>query len=131
MSELRIWRQNQNPAISEKEINWIEPSTSDHSIIVSCVFSGQQIQDDEWPGCQNQTHLVASKCLPNGEKFWLLWQDCPTSVLERSMLIDARKKVATTNMIPFSGRNECGISPRRLIFKECFTNRSIHPAVRL
>ena len=120
MSELRVWRQNQNPAISEKEIIWIEPSASDRSIIVSCVFSGQQLRDDEWPGRQNQTHLVASKCLPNGEKFWLLWQDCPTSALERSMLLEASKIVVTRNMIPFSGRDVNETPPRRLIFKECF-----------
>ena len=115
-SELRQWENTSG----DNKITWIDPPKSTHSIIVSCIFSGQTLSDAEWPGRQNGTHLVGTKLLPNGEKFWLVWQDCPTSDLEHNMILEAKARMAATKMIPFSHRGESSSPPTRsLIFKKC------------
>ena len=115
-SELRQWENTSG----DNKTTWIDPPKSTHSIIVSCIFSGQTLSDAEWPGRQNRTHLVGTKLLPNGEKFWLVWQDCPTSDLEHNMILEAKARMAATKMIPFSHRGESSSPPTRsLIFKKC------------
>ena len=97
----------------------IEAPSSGRSIVISCIFSGQCVSDDNWPGRRNGTRLVGSKLLPNGEKFWLIWQDCPTSDLERDILRQAEAHAATTEMVAFSQPKDGTGSPdRTLIFKE-------------
>jgi hypothetical protein len=102
------------------DITWILPPASGRSIIISCLFSGQQVQDADWPGRPNQTHLVGSKLLPNGEKFWLVWQDFPTGDVERLMLTEASAHMARTKIVPFSGYDPCEPALRLLIFREFF-----------
>ena len=77
-SELRL---RSGETATDDEIERIEAPGSGRSIVISCIFSGQCFSNDNWPGRRNKTRLAGSKLLPNGEKFWLLWQDCPTSVL--------------------------------------------------
>lgn len=104
---------------TKRSIKRIEPPPPGHSIIISCIFSGQCLPDSDWPGRLNGTTLVGSKLLPNGEKFWLIWQDCPTSELERQILREATAHMSATKLVPFSGSNACNASPERtLIFRE-------------
>ena len=65
-------------------------------MIVTCGFSGQSLQDENWPGRANGTHLLAAKVLPNGEKFWLLWEEYPTGEVERAMLAEASRLMKDT-----------------------------------
>ena len=80
-SELRTWRE---APVQDSGITWIDPPSGGRSIVVSCAFSEQCLLDDKWPGCESGTHLVCWKLLPSGEKFWLLWEDCPTTAREQS-----------------------------------------------
>ena len=75
--------------VTKKKITWIAPPEVGHSIIISCIFSGQYLSDDEWPGRHNGTQLIGIKILPNGEKFWLIWQNCPTDMLKNKILSEA------------------------------------------
>ena len=103
----------------DDEVEQIEAPDSGRSIVISCIFSGQCLSNDNWPGRRNQTQLVGSKLLPNGEKFWLIWQNCPTSDLERDLLRDAEAHAARTDMVPFSRPKVDTVPPdRTLIFKE-------------
>lgn len=115
-SELRTWRQS---PVRDKTITWLNPPSLGRSIVVSCLFSGPGLSDDQWPGRRNGTHLVGSKVLPNGEKFWILWQDCQTTAHEQSMLAEARALMKQPGMVRFSRITDASPSaPRVLIFKE-------------
>lgn len=115
-SELRTWRQT---AITDTSISWLDTPALGRSIVVSCVFSGQGLADDQWPGRRNGTHLISSKLLPNGEKFWLLWQDCQTTDIEQSMLVEACQIMKKQTMVRFStAEDDFPPVPRILIFKE-------------
>ena len=88
-------------------------------MIISCIFSGQKLPDEEWPGRKNGTVLVGTKHMPNGEKFWLLWQDCPTSQHEAMMFRQGAEVRSQREMVRFSGIPEdAPLGPRLLIFKE-------------
>lgn len=115
-SELRTWR---GISAQDSAITWIDPPSEGRSIIVSCLFSGQSLLDDEWPGRQNGTHLVRSRHLPNGEKFWLLWQDCPTTAHEQSMPAKARSLMGQPGWVRFSRiADDSPPAARVMIFKE-------------
>jgi hypothetical protein len=77
------------------------------------------VEDATWPGKANGTQLIGTKILPNGEKFWLLWQDCPTSERELSMMRSARDRLAREQMLPFksTGDSKEAIA-RMLVFEE-------------
>jgi hypothetical protein len=117
VSEFRNWRtrSKRDPAIT-----WIPAPAADYSVIVTCGFSGQLLPNEEWPGRKNGTHLIGTKLLPNGEKLWVLWQYCPTSPLELSMLAEARTLLAQPGMVHFTAAaNDPVPAPRILIFKDC------------
>ena len=115
-SELRIWRES---PIETEKVTWLEAPGQGRSIIISCIFSGQSLPDDEWPGRRNGTHLFGTKLLPSGEKFWLIWQDCPTGPIERGILSEANAHMKRQRPVRFSGINEgTPPAPRNLIFKE-------------
>ena len=115
-SQLRL---RSRKTTEDNEVAWIKAPDSGRSIIISCIFSGQRLSNDNWPGRRNRTRLVGSKLLPNGEKFWLIWQDCPTTDLERDILREAEAHAATADMVPFSRPKEDAGSPERtLIFRE-------------
>ena len=121
-SELREWRKT----TPDKKTIWIAPPTLTQSIIISCIFSGQCFANGDWPGRQNGTRIITSKLLPNGEKFWLLWQDCPTSEMEQTMLRKAKARMATTNMVQFSRPKEHFELPTStLIFMESKRDRRL------
>ena len=116
-SELRTWRES---PIQDKEITWINPPKQDHSIIVSLIFSGSDLTDEKWPGRSNGTNLTITTVLPNREKLWLLWQECPTSDLEKSMLSEARRIQKNQKPVRFSSaRDHNSPGPRTTIFKLC------------
>ena len=116
-SELRTWRTRSS---SDPNITWLPSPAAEHSVIITCGFSGQLLPDEEWPGRENGTHLAGSKLLPNGEKLWVLWQYCPTSPLELSMLAEARTLLSRPGMVHFSAAaGEPTPAPRILIFKDC------------
>lgn len=122
-SELRTWRER--PA-RDTAIMWLGPPPFGCSVIISCLFSGPVLTDDQWPGRRNGTHLIRSTLLPNGEKFWLLWQECPTSALEHSMLAEARARLGQPGMVRFSTiLDDSPPAPRVLIFKELPQDRSL------
>lgn len=122
-SELRTWRER--PA-RDTTIMWLDPPSFGRSVIISCLFSGPVLTDDQWPGRQNGTQLIRSALLPNGEKFWLLWQDCPTSALEQSMLAEAHARLKQRGMVRFSKiTDDSPPAPRILIFKEIPQDRSL------
>ena len=115
-SELRL---RSGDPTADDEVEWIEPPGSGRSVVISCMFSDRCLSGDNWPGRRNGTELVGSKLLPNGEKFWLIWQDCPTSDLERETLREAEARAAGTDMVPFSQpRGDTESPDRTLIFRE-------------
>jgi hypothetical protein len=114
-----LWPSGEFSNETEK-ITWIEPPNQGRSLIISCIFSGQILPNNEWPGRIKGTHLIGTKLLPNGEKFWLIWQDCPTSQIERNILLEARAHVLAQKRVSFSEINEKEHGPRYLIFKEYF-----------
>ena len=115
-SELRTWRE---APVEDKAITWIDPPPQQHTIIVSLIFSGDELTDDKWPGRNNGTNLIDTKLLPNGEKFWLLWQECPTTTLEESLLNEARKIRKERVPVRFSAiTDDTPPGPRITIFKE-------------
>lgn len=115
-TELRVWRPVRQ---DDARLLWLPDPGRDRSIIVTCGYSGQSVSDEDWPGKPNGTQLVATKTLPNGEKFWLIWQDCPTSERELSMMRSARDRLAREAMIPFRSTS-AGDQPmaRILAFEE-------------
>jgi len=116
-SELRS--SEAEPAAVNKKVTWLEPPKEGRSIIISCAFTGQSLADHEWPGRRNGTHLLGMKLLPNGEKFWLFWQDCPTGPVEQMIFSEAEAHMKRQKMVRFSGiTDDTPPAPRRLIFKE-------------
>jgi len=117
-SELKNWR---SAPLTANNITWLKPPDQGRSVIISCIFTGPCLEDDNWPGRHNGTQLLGSKLLPNSEKFWILYQNCPTSNLEQSILFEAQNHMKRQEMIRFSGiTNETPPAPRNLIFKELF-----------
>ena len=111
---------------TNNKVKRIEPPCSGRSVVISCIYSGQCLSNDNWPGRRNQTRLVGTKLLPNGEKFWLIWQDCPTTDLEHEILREAEAHSAKMGMVRFSGHREDTEPPERtLIFKEFFDDRCL------
>lgn len=115
-SELRMWRDT--PVITEK-VTWLDLPREGWSLILSCIFSGQSLQDDKWPGHRNGTKLFGTKLLPNGEKFWLIWQDCLTGPIEQQILSEAQAHMKQQRPVRFSSvTDDTPPAPRNLIFKE-------------
>lgn len=115
-SELRLWRVQ---PVGNEKVTWLEPPGQGRSVIISCAFTGQSLADDQWPGRRNGTHLLGTKLLPNGEKFWLVWQDCPTGPVEQMILSEAQAHMRQHGMVRFSSiTDDTPPPPRRLIFKE-------------
>ena len=103
----------------DDEVVWIPPPEADYSVIISCGFSGQLLDDAQWPGKKNGTHLLHSRLLPNGEKLWVLWQYCPTSPIELDMLGAARRLTLQPGMVRFSAAEaDSTADSRHLIFKD-------------
>lgn len=120
-SELRLWREK--PIVTEK-VTWLKPLGQGRSLIISCIFSGQSLLDDEWPGRRNGTHLLDTKLLPNGEKFWLIWQACPSGPIEKGILSEAEAHMKRQGPVRFSSiTDDTPPAPRSLIFKEYPTDR--------
>jgi hypothetical protein len=115
-SELGSWREKE---MSTNSVRWLPAPTAGRSVIISCIFGGQKLPDADWPGRRNETQLVATKILPNGEKFWLIWQDCATSGHESEMLRQGLEVQQQRKMVRFSGApDDASLGPRMLIFKE-------------
>ena len=120
-SELRIWR---DTPIETEKVTWLEPPGQGRSLIISCIFSGQSLPDDEWPGRRNGTNFFGTKLLPNGEKFWLIWQNCPTGPIEQQILSEAQAHRKRQRPVRFSSiTDDTPPAPRSLIFKEYPTDR--------
>lgn len=120
-SEIRSWREKE---VDSAKVTWLPMPAPERSVIISCIFSGQKLPDEEWPGRKNGTVLVGTKHMPNGEKFWLLWQDCPTSQHEPLMLRQGAEVRSQREMVRFSGVPEdAPLGPRLLIFKEFTEDR--------
>ena len=125
-SELRMWRELPDEA---EKVTWLEPPAQGRSVIISCAFTGYSLVDDEWPNYSNGSHLLGTKLLPNGEKFWLVWQDCPTGPIEQMILSEAQAHMRQQRMVRFSSiTDDTPPAPRRLIFKEYFKD---YPADQL
>ena len=115
-SELRSSPMALNP---RDGVVWIPAPDVDYSVIISCGFSGQLLDDAEWPGKKNGTHLLHSGLLPNGEKLWVLWQYSPTSPIELDMLGAARRLRLQPGMVRFSAaESDSTPDSRHLIFKD-------------
>ncbi|MCG8429637.1 MAG: hypothetical protein MJA29_00460 [Candidatus Omnitrophica bacterium] len=120
-SELRMWRE---APIETEEVTWVEPPGQGRSIIISCIFSGQSLPDDEWPERRNGTHLIGAKLLPNGEKFWLLWQDCSIGPMEKGILSEANALIKRQKPVRLSRiKGDTPQASRYLIFKEYPSDR--------
>lgn len=120
-SELNAWRIG---SFAAKNVTWLEMPEEGRSVIISCIFTGQCLDDNNWPGRRNGTQLLGTKLLPNGEKFWLIWQNCPTSPLEQSILAEAQAHMRKQEMVRFSGITDVTPpAPRNLIFKEYFADQ--------
>jgi len=120
-SELRPTEEK--PISASKKVTWLEPPERGRSIIISCAFTGQPLADHEWPGRRNGTHLLGIKLLPNSEKFWLFWQDCPTGPVEQMIFSEAEAHMKRQKVVRFSGITEDTLpAPRRLLFREFFKN---------
>ncbi|MBW2004071.1 MAG: hypothetical protein JRI72_05570 [Deltaproteobacteria bacterium] len=120
-NELRMWRDT--PIVTEK-VTWLEPPGQGRSLIISCIFSGQSLPDDEWPGRRNGTNFLGTKLLPNGEKFWLIWQVCTTGPIEQQILSEAQAHMKRQRPVRFSSiTDDTPPAPRSLIFKEYPTDR--------
>ena len=114
-SELRSWREE--PIAENKKVTWLDPPSQGRSIIITCAFTGQSVADDEVTG--NGTHLLGIKLLPNGEKFWLYWQDCLFSQVEQMILSEAEAHMKRQKMVRFSKiTDDTPPPPRSLIFRE-------------
>lgn len=123
-SELRIF-EIKKVGVSKKII-WLEPPKQDRSIIISCAFSGQSLSDDAWPGKKNGTSLLGIKDLPNKEKFWLFYQECPTDKIEYQIIAEAEEHMQKQKMVRFTKTiSESGSVGRRLIFREFFNHQML------
>jgi hypothetical protein len=112
------------PAAASKTVTWLEPPVHGRSVIISCAFSGQSLADNEWPGRRNGTNLLGIKILPNSEKFWLFWQDCPTSPIEQMIFSEADAHMKQQEIVRFTGiTDDTPPAPRRLIFREFAEDR--------
>ncbi len=117
-NQLKVWEKKKE---IPKKTTWIDPPEKEYSIIISCIFSGQVISDDNWPGRVNGTKFIGTKVLPNGEKFWLIWQKCQTSQIEYNILTEAAGHMRREKMIPLSGVDSKNVPTlRMMIFKEFF-----------
>jgi hypothetical protein len=115
-SELSIWRDK--PIVTEK-VTWLEPPGHGRSLVSSCIFSGQSLPDYEWPGRHNGTNFLGTKLLPNGEKFWLIWQNYPTGPIEQQILSESKAHMKRQRPVRFSNINDdTPPAPRSMIFKE-------------
>jgi hypothetical protein len=111
-------------ATASKKMTWLEPPEQGLSVIISCAFTGQSLADDEWPGRRNGTHLLAIKLLPNSEKFWLFWQDCPTGPIEQMIFSEAEAHMKRQKMVRFSGiTDDTPPAPRHLLLREFAEDR--------
>lgn len=120
-SQLNAWR---SAPIAAKNVTWLETPERGQSIIISCIFTGQCLDDNNWPGRRNGTQLLGTKLLPNTEKFWLVWQKCHTSVVELSILSEAQAHMRKQKMVRFSGiTDDTPQATRNLIFKEFFADQ--------
>lgn len=120
-SELKTWR---STPLLTKDVTWLESPGQERSVIISCIFTGQCLEDGNWPGRQNGTQILATKLLPNSEKFWLIYQNCPTSTLERTILTEAQTHKRQQEMVCFSEITEnTPPAPRNLVFKELFDDQ--------
>lgn len=117
-SELRS-RQGQ-PIKATKNVVWLKSPKQGRTIIVYFAFTKQSLTDFEWPSHLEGTHLLGTKLLPNGEKFWLFWQDCPTGPLEQMILSEAYIHMKRQKMVRFSSNTNDTPPTRCLIFKEFF-----------
>ena len=107
-----------------RKVTWLEPPKAGRSIIISCAFSGQPLADHDWPGRRNGTQLLGIKLLPNAEKFWLFWQDCPTGPVERMIFSEAEAHMKRQKMVRFSGiTDNTPPAPRRLLLREFAEDR--------
>lgn len=121
-SELSAWCASPP---DDPKLTWLPTPAVGRSILVTCGFSGQTIADDSWPGRDNGVVLLASKLLPNGEKAWVLWQDCETNRLETDALNRARERMATGGLIPFANATSDSRAPRTFIFVESIPDRHL------
>lgn len=120
-SELKTWR---TAPLLAKDVTWLKSPGQEHSVIISCIFTGQCLEDGNWPGCQNGTQILATKLLPNSEKFWLVYQNCSTTTLERTILSEALTHKKKQEMVRFSNiTKDTPPAPRNLIFKELFDDQ--------
>ncbi len=116
-TELRAPEPKSSPI--SKKVVWLQTPEKGHSVIVSCAFSGQPLADPDWPGRCNGTQLLGTKLLPNGEKFWLFWQDCPTGPVEQMIFSEAEAHMKRQKPVRFSGITEDTLpAPRRLLLRE-------------
>jgi hypothetical protein len=97
-SELRVWR---NMPARLNDLTWLPAPPDESSVIVSCLFGGQTMTDDMWPGRNRGTRFLGSKLLPNGEKFWLVWKQSPTSPVEKAVLSVLHTQVTRQDSVPF------------------------------
>jgi len=111
-------------AAASRNVTWLEAPEQGRSIIISCAFTGQSLADHEWPGRRNGTHLLGIKLLPNSEKFWLFWQDCPTSPIEYMIFSEAEAHMKWQIPVRFSDiTDDTPPAPRRLLFREFAEDR--------
>lgn len=113
-SEIVSWRTK--PATSNG-VRWLSAPAEGRSTIVSCVYTGSLRDDSEWPGKKRGFAFLASTILPNGEKFWLLAEDCPTTPVERHILAEARRRFEGEEPLKFAGEFPgADIGPRLTAF---------------
>jgi hypothetical protein len=56
---------------NDKAINWLPTPPEGHALDVLCIFTGSEFSGTRpWKG--DETSLLASRRLPNGETFWLI-----------------------------------------------------------
>ena len=73
--------------------------------MISCIFTGNSFAGHEWPGRVSGTLLLGTKLLLNGEKFWVVWQDCPVGPVEQTILSRAEVHMKRQKPVRFSGRH--------------------------
>jgi len=118
-SELRS-RQEQ-PISTTENVTWLEPPKQGRTVIIYFAFTRKSLADSDWPGHLKGTHLLGTKLLPNGEKFWLFWQDCPIGPVEQTILSEAQTHMKQQRMVPFSSTTDyTQPTSRHLIFREFF-----------
>lgn len=121
-SELSAWCPSPP---DDPKLTWIPTPAVGRSILVTCGFSGGTIADDHWPGREKGVVFLASKLLPNGEKTWILWQDCKTEQLELDVLNRSRERIVTGGIIPFAASPVGAPAPRTFLFSESAADRHL------